>query len=156
MIQLVPLFRGPQPSGRGPVLVPWHVRNWTAQQEVSGSEGRESELVKLRLLLLITGITSWTTPPTSPWKNCLLVRCAQKVGDCCPCWSIPRIAPQTLLERWRTWGSYQNAELNGSWMGPVVLLPWLAPRWYWCSGHTLSSKAQGNCFLSFLSALPVK
>lgn len=56
MIQLVPLFRGPQPLGRGPVLVPWHVRNWTAQQEVSGSEGRESELVKLRLLLLITGI----------------------------------------------------------------------------------------------------
>lgn len=56
MIQLVPLFRGPQPSGRGPVLVPWQVRNWTAQQEVSGSEGRGSELVKLRLLLLIAGI----------------------------------------------------------------------------------------------------
>ena len=90
MIHLVPLFRGPQPSGRGPVLVSWPVRNWTAQQEVNGSEGRGSELVKLCLLLLITGITAWTTPPTSPWKNCLPVPGAQKVGDCCPCWSIPR------------------------------------------------------------------
>jgi len=37
-------------------------------------------------------------------------------------------------------------------MGPVVLLTWLAPRWYWCSGHTLSSKAQGNGFLNFLGS----
>ena len=90
MIQLVPLFRGPQPSGWGPILVPWPVGNWTAEQEMNGSEGSGGEWEKFRLLLLITGITAWSTPPTSPWKNFLLVPGAQKVGDCCPCWSIPR------------------------------------------------------------------
>lgn len=154
MIQLSLVQRSPT-LGRGPVLVLWHVRNWTAQQEVSGSEGRESELVKLSVCcsssLEFLNHTTYQSGKIVFWS---LV--PKRLGTVVLVGLSLELLLRTLLERWRTWGSYQNAELNGSWMGPVVLLPWLAPRCYWCSGHTLSSKAQGNCFLNFLSALPVK